>query len=318
MTRVTTLNFQLGLMAVFGTAFAPTSLAQANGSSEASSTEPSAEWSFEVSAGVEHDSNVSVNELDSTTGADDVALRLRAEVDFEAKIAPETEVKFGYTISDKRYDQFTNFDLQTHIFSGTLSHDFGPATAGVTARYIDASLGGDGFQSITQISPYVSGFGAKKVFLRGAYTHAQKEFDVQTARDADVQTFDADAYFFLDGSRRYIVVGLEHETSDANDAQFSYDAVGAQARLSQRFKFRNRTARAQTGVRFESRDFDGPTPSIGVPRQDDRTRINAEVELPITDSVFVAAEYEYGDFSSNLPSADYSQNVFTLRIGARF
>ena len=165
MTRVTTLNFQLGLMAVFGTAFAPTSLAQANGSSEASSTEPSAEWSFEVSAGVEHDSNVSVNELDSTTGADDVALRLRAEVDFEAKIAPETEVKFGYTISDKRYDQFTNFDLQTHIFSGTLSHDFGPATAGVTARYIDASLGGDGFQSITQISPYVSGF-ARRLYAR--------------------------------------------------------------------------------------------------------------------------------------------------------
>ena len=318
MTRFTTLNFQLGLMAAVGSAMAPISLAQTNGASKTDTSKPSSEWAFEVSAGGEHDSNVSVNELDSTTGADDVALRLRAEIDFEAKIAPETEVKFGYTISDKRYDQFTDFDLQTHIFSGTLSHDFGPATAGVTARYIDANLGGDGFQTISQVSPYVSGFVAEKVFLRGAYTYAQKEFDVQTARDADVQSIDADAYFFLDGSKRYIVVGLEHETSDANDEQFSYDAVGAQARLSQRFKFRDRTARVQASVRFESRDFDGETPSIGAPRQDDRTRINTEIELPLTDTVFVSAEYEYGDFSSNLPSADYSQNVFTVRIGARF
>ena len=41
-------------------------------------------------------------------------------------------------------------------------------------------------------------------------------------------------------------------------------------------------------------------------------------ELPLTDTIFVSPEYEYGDFSSNLPSADYSQNVFSLRLGTRF
>ena len=318
MERSTKPYFKLGLMAAIGSTIAPMGTAQTTETPEAQKDAKS-EWSFEVSAGVEHDSNVSVNELDSNTGADDTALRLRAEIDFETEIAPDTELKFGYTISDKRFDKFSNFDLQTHILSGTLNHDFGPATVGVTGRYIDANLGGDGFQSVTQVSPYISGFVAKNVFLRGAYTHAKKEFDVQTTRDADVQTFDADAYFFLDGSRRYIVVGLEHETSDADDAQFSYDAIGVQVRVSQRFKFRGHTAaRAQAGWRYESRDFDGVTPSIGAPRNDDRHRVNAELELPITEKVFVAAEYEYGDFSSNLPTADYKQNVFTLRVGARF
>ncbi|MEL6862194.1 MAG: surface lipoprotein assembly modifier [Pseudomonadota bacterium] len=276
------------------------------------------EWSFEVSAGVEQDSNVSINELDASTGNDDLALRLRAEIDFETDLTPETDLKFGYTISDKSFDEFSEFDLQTHILSGALSHDFGPVTAGGVIRYIDANLGGDGFQSITQFSPYASGYAAKNLFLRGALTHAEKEFDIQSARDADVLTFDADAYVFLDGSRRYIVVGLEQESSDANDAQFSYDGLGAQLRFSQRFKFRDRTARAQARWRFETRDFDGETPSIGAPREDDRNRFNVELELPITDTIFVAPEYEYGDFSSNLPSADYSQNVVSVRVGARF
>lgn len=318
MNRIIKPCFKLGLLAALGSTIVPLGVTQTDEPPEADRKNKSSEWSFEVSAGLEHDSNVSVNELDSNTGADDTALRLRAEIDFETEIAPETELKFGYTISDKRFDEFSNFDLQTHILSGTLRHDFGPATAGITARYIDASLGGDGFQSVTQISPYVSGFVAKNVFLRGAYTHAEKEFDVQTNRDANVQTIDADTYFFLDGSRRYIVVGLEYETSDANDDQFSYDATGGQVRFSQRFDLRGRTARAQARWRYESRDFDGITPSIGEPREDDRHRLNAELEFPITDIIFVAAEYEYGDFSSNLPSADYKQNVFTLSLGASF
>lgn len=275
-------------------------------------------WSFEISAGAEFDSNVSVNELDSNTGSDDVALRLRAEVDFETEIAPETELKFGYTISDKNFDEFSDFDLRTQILSGALSHDFGPVTAGATVRYIDAALGGDGFQSITQFSPYVSGFVADKVFLRGAYTAAKKEFDVQATRDADVHTIDVDAYYFLDGNKQFIVAGLEAETSEADDDQFSYDGIGGQLRFSQRFQFRDRTARAQARWRFESRDFVGITTSIGEAREDDRNRLSAELELPITDRVFVSAEYEYGDFSSNLPSANYSQNVITLIVGARF
>ena len=297
-------------LAIFSTVITPAALAQ--------SDNDKSEWSFEISAGVELDSNVSVNELDSNTGADDIALRLRAEIDYETEIAPETELKFGYTVSDKSFDEFSDFDLRTHILSGTVSHDFGPVTAGTTVRYIDAAVGGDGFQSNTQLSPYLSGFVTKKVFLRGAYTAAQKEFDIQTTRDADVHSFDLDTYYFLGGTKRYLVAGLDLETSDANDEQFSYDGIGGQLRFSQRFNFRDRTARLQTRWRFETREFAGITPSIGEAREDDRNRVSAELELPLTDLVFISAEYEYGDFSSNLPSADYSQNLFTLLIGARF
>ena len=222
MTTQTNFPLKAGLATAITLSLSPSIAAQET------SKLKSPEWSFELSAGVEQDSNVSVNELDSSTGSDDFAIRLRAEIDFEAEIAPETDLKFGYTFSDKSFDEFSAFDLQTHIISGSLSHDFGPVTTGGVVRYIDANLGGNGFQSITQFSPYASGFVAKNLFLRGAFTHAEKAFDVQTARDADVQTFDADAYLFLDGSRRYIVLGLEQETSDANDAQFSYDGLGAQ------------------------------------------------------------------------------------------
>ena len=299
-------------------ALIPISHAQSAEPLEEPSFVQNSEWSFELSAGVESDSNVSVSELDQNTRSGDTALRLRAEVDFETQLSEQTELKLGYTFSDKSFDEFSNFDLQTHLASATLSHDFDVVKLGLTARYIDAHLGGEGFQSFTQVSPHISGFASKKLFLRGAYTLSDKSFDIQTTRDADVHTLDLDAYYFIDGSKRYVSLGLERETSDAVDSQFSYDGFGFNLRFTQRFDFRGQRARARAGWRFETRDYDGITPSLGTQREDDRNRFQAELELPLNESLFVALDYEYGDFSSNLPSADYDQHVFTARLGVRF
>ena len=318
MQRTMQNTIRLGALASTCLLVMPSTIANASEGDANEGFTPSTEWSFELSAGAEFDSNVSVNELDTATGSDDVAIRLRAEADFEAEIAKDTEFKLGYTISDKSFQEFSAFDLRTQIASATLSHDFGPFTAGTTVRYIDAALDDSGYQAVTQFSPYVSGYVAKNVFVRGAYTYADKEFDVQTSRDAEVNTIDLDGYFFLNGSRQYIVLGVEAETSEAVDPQFSFDGQGVLARFSQRFAFRERDARARLSARYESRDYDGITPSINAAREDDRLRLQAEVELPITDLVFIEAEYEYGDFSSNLPTADYAQNVFTVRTGVRF
>lgn len=311
-------NCCIGVIAAMATITAPVALGQSWGKSSTPLSNLNATWSFESSAGAEYDSNVSVSQLETTTGVGDNAFRLRARAGVQTKLGRDTAMKFGYTLSDKRYTEFSQYNLQTHIFSGLAKHDFGPVTAGTAVRYIDASLGGEGFQSITQLAPYASGRVTKNLLLRGTVTLAEKQFATRTDRDASVQTLDAKAYYFLDGSRRYILAGVETETSQANVDQFSYDSVGAQIRFSQRFKVRGRTARAQARWRYESRDFVGETPSIAAIRQDDRTRIDTRVEMPITDTVFIAGEYEWGDFTSNLPSANYTQNVVSFRTGTRF
>lgn len=278
----------------------------------------SGDWSVELSSGAEYDSYVFQDQLDVTTGTGDSAMRLRGEVDYKTQITPDTQLGLGYTLSDKRYMEASQFDLQLHIISGTAKHDFGPVTAGTAVRHIDANLGGEGFQASTQFSPFVSGYITRQVLLRGTYTLTDKQFDVATTRDAQVQTADAKAYVFLDGSKRYLVVGVAQRSADAQDDRYSFNGVSTQIRLSQRFNFLGRTARAQARWRYETRDFIGETPSISAPREDDRHRFAAEVELPVSDTLFMSAEYERGEFASNLPSADFSQDVFTLRAVARY
>ncbi|MEO0997275.1 MAG: surface lipoprotein assembly modifier [Pseudomonadota bacterium] len=292
--------------------------APAGAQTEGSLFDRPTELEMEFSAGLEYDSNVSVIDIDSNVGEGDTALTARAEVDYGIELADDTEFEAGYTLAYKGYNDFSDFDLLTQLGNLSIDRDFGDLKAGGTYRLINSRLGGDNFLTINQFAPFVSNFFSKTLYVRADYIYSDKSFDNRPGRDGDQHSVGADAYFFLDGVRRYLVVGYDYETMSADDDQFSYDGHGVKVRLLQRLTFGSRDTRLKLGARFETRDYDAPTPSIGEPRDDDRLRLEAEFEIPITDRYFVTAEYEYGDFSSALPAADYSQSVIGVQFGAQF
>jgi len=275
-------------------------------------------FSVELSAGAEYDSNVSVGEIDNNTGADDFAAVIDLDLEFEKDVTENTEISAGYSFSQSLHDQFTNFDIQTHFASAGVSHDFGAFDAGAAYRYIYSRLGGAGFLQIQQIEPYATRFFGKKLFIRAAYTYTDKNFKNRIDRDAMVHAGGADVYYFLNGVRTYFVAGYKYENENAVDPQFDFRAHHIKARFSQRIRMGKRDAKLKLGWRYESRNYSSITPSIGAIRDDNRHRLQAELEVPLTDHFFGLVEYEYSDYSSNLPSADYTQNLAGVRLGARF
>jgi len=275
-------------------------------------------FSFEFSAGAEYDSNVSVSAIDSNTGADDFAAVLDADIKFKTELGNDTELKLGYSFSQSLHDEFSNFDIQTHFSSVDLSHDFGAFDAGAAYRFAYSRLGGAGFLTLQQISPYASTFLSKKLFVRGAYTYTDKDFKNRIDRDAMVHAGGADVYYFVDGVRTFFVAGYKYESEDAIDPQFDFNSHHFKVRFSKRFSIGGREAKFKLGWRYEIRDYTSITPSIGVQRDDDRHRFQAELEVKITNRVFGVIEYEYSDYTSNLASADYTQNLAGARLGVEF
>lgn len=275
-------------------------------------------FSIEVSAGAQYDSNVSVSEIDNNTGADDIAAVIDADLEFETELGKNTELQLGYSFSQSIHDQFSAFDLQSHFGSADLSHDFGAFDLGAAYRLVYTRLGGEGFLLLQQFSPYFSTFFGKKLFLRADYAYTDKDFEGRFDRDAVVQSGGADFYYFLNGVRTYFVLGYRYEDEDAGAPQFDFQAHNIKARFSQRIPMGPRYAKLKLGYRYESRDYSAITPSIGVIRDDTRHRFQADLEIPFTDRFFALLEYEHAEFKSNLPSADYAQDVASLRLGARF
>ena len=281
-------------------------------------------FDVEIAGGVDYDSNVSVDQIDINTGADDFAAAIDADFDFSTPLGPDTELQLGYGFSQSLHFDFTDFDLQSHLATADLSHDFGLAEIGAAYRFAYSRLGGDPFLTMHQINPYISKFIGKTLYLRGGYTYSDKDFEepaiipAPATRDAKNNSFGGDVYVFLNGVKSYFVAGYEREIEKAVSDEFDFHANNYRVRFAQRFPFGAGDAELSLGYRFEDRDYDNQTPSILAVRADERHRFQAELEIPVTDHAFARLELEHGDYKSNLPSADYKQDLAGVRLGLRF
>lgn len=288
--------------------------------SEPDGKEKSAGPSFdvEIAAGVDYDSNVSVDQLDQVTGEDDFAAAIDADFDFSTPVGADTEFEIGYGFSQSLHFDFTAFDLQSHLATADLSHDFGIAEVGAAYRFAYSRLGGDPFLTMHQVNPYISKFIGKTLYVRAGYAYSDKNFDTDPLRDGDNSSYGGDVYVFFNGVKSYVVGGYERERENTFGDEFDYRANNFRVRFAQRFPFVAGDAELSLGYRFEDRNYDNVTPSILAVRADERHRFQADLEMPVTEHAFARLEFEHGDYKSNLPSADYKQNLAGARLGLRF
>ncbi len=273
---------------------------------------------FEASAGAEYDSNISVIQLDTATAAGDIAAVFDATIEVEGDLAPGTTLRAGYDFSQSLHADFTNFDLQTHRASAGFSQDLGKITFDLDYSFVDASLGRKGFLTINRIAPALSGFIGKTLFWRLEYVYTDKNFTNRTARDAKVNAGSISLYYFLDGTRSYWTLRYRYEDENAVAPEFDFRGHEIRLRYTRRFPVAGQDSRLRLTARYEKRNYRAITPSIGVVRDDDRYRFNAEWRIPLTRHLFFLAEYEFASFVSNLPSADFNQHLVSGKLGVTF
>jgi len=265
-----------------------------------------------------YDSDVAVDELDLTSRQSDEALRLGLELGYEGELSERSDFKLGYSFSQTSYEDFSTFDLQTHTVATSLSHDLGGARGGLSYRFIHARLDDSGLLDIHRVTPSLAGFVAPHLYARAELLYRNTNYLGRSDRDSEGYGAGVDLYAFLDGTRRYVALGYDYLDLDATDPQYSYNGHSLRLRFVQRFAFAKGDARLRLGWRYQRRDYRGITPLIGQRRKDNRHRLRAAIELPLNRWLDLTARYSYSDYSSNLPTVDYNQNVADLGLRARF
>jgi hypothetical protein len=271
-----------------------------------------------LGTGLEYDSNVAVLELDTSTNAGDRSLLFDFGVGYDKPDDGRFDLQAGYDFSQSLHDDFDSFDVRIHRGSGTLSYDLGRVDLGATLQHAYAELDGNEFLTLQQVSPYVSKLVGRRLFLRFAYAHSDKDFAGNPTRSANAHALSADAYVFVDGLRTYFVFGYRIDDEDALDAQFDYAGAMLRAQLAKRLMAGDRELTLRTSLRFENRDYDAPTPSIGSPRRDDRRQLELSLDVPVGERTTAQVVYEHADNASNLPAVDFAEDVLALKFRSRF
>jgi hypothetical protein len=273
---------------------------------------------FEGKVGAEYNSNVAVLDLDTNTGQGDWALTINGLVEASGQPVDKLTLRGGYEYTLTLHEEFDAFDLALHRGFAEAAYDFDLFTAGVLGNLAQANLDGDEYLTFTQVSPYISRQFGDSLFVRLSYAATDKSFEGRPERDATSDTLAADAYFFLDGTSRYIAIGGKAIEEDANSSELDFSGGSARIRFVQRFDALDREMTFRAGAEYEQRDYDNPTVLIGAPREDKRTGVDLSLEAPVADNVFVEGSYRYGGYQSNLASADYDEHVTSVKLGVKY
>ncbi|KGE03663.1 surface lipoprotein assembly modifier [Pseudohaliea rubra] len=272
------------------------------------------EWRGEVGVGAEYDTNVSVSEVDVSSGEADSAWLVDLELGVKQPVGERSNLNLNYDFSQASYERFSRVDRQTHILGADLGTDLGKANTGISAYYINSRLDGEPFLEFMRLSPSVSGFLAKKWFARSAYVYSERLIEEREARDATTHSAEADLYYFHRGLRSYLNIGYRYRDEDATAARFDFRSHGLKVRYIRRFDLLERQAKVELAWRFEARRYLSPTPSIGEDREDDRSRWKLDLEVPLTRRLALQTYASYGDYQSNLPRADFIQTIVGARL----
>lgn len=262
-----------------------------------------------LAAGLQYDDNVTVDELDNTSNLSDVSAVFDFDANYRKRFEQGTDLSVGYSLAQRTFFQESDFDLQIHNGKLGLKQNFDGFDVGADFYTIHARLDRDGLLNIQQLAPYFTTFLTDKLYLRSSYRYQDKSFKSNPDRNAHTHAIDNDLYYFLDSTREYFVTGYRFESEDTRADQFDYNAHQFVVRYARRWNlYGNRPLRMRLDWRFEMRNYESITPSIGEIRDDDRHRLRARFDVPISKTLTALLKYEYRNHASNLETVDFTDN----------
>ena len=276
------------------------------------------EFALELAAGYAWDDNVGLDELERATGESDEVTTLEAQGSALFSYKDRASIRFSAGLVDDSYRKFSQVDRRTESLGMNLETKLGKLTAGINWFDVSADLDDEQFLKYERLSPYLSGFVSKQWFLRGEYVYGEKEIERRPGREANSHSVSLDSYYFLQGLKRYTVVGYTFRVDNARANRYDYDSHALKLRYVHRETLKGLPLELELEGKFEDRQYKAPDPMIRTEREDTRWRFSVEARLLFTDFASVAIHLKNSDYDSNLPTASYSDLVIGTEIRLSF
>ena len=276
------------------------------------------EFGLELAAGYAWDDNVGLDELERATGESDEVTSLEIQGSAEFSFDDRASVRISAGLVDDSYRQFSQVDRRTESLGINLETQLGKATVGINWFDVSADLDDEAFLTYERLSPYVAGFLSKQWFIRGEYVYGEKTIARRPGREADSHSVSIDSYYFIQGLKRYAVLGYTFRLDNARANRYDYDSHALKLRYVHRESLANLPLGLELEGKFEDRRYKSPDPFIRTEREDTRLRLSAELRLLITEYASVSVHIKNSDYDSNLPTASYSDLVVGTELRLSF
>ncbi|WP_225206043.1 hypothetical protein [Novosphingobium huizhouense] len=268
--------------------------------------------SVTLGAGVQYDSNISIEEADIPTRRGDEALLLQASVQLTAAETKRSTLRFGYSYDDERNRTLDQVSITFHGVSAGVTRRIGRAALAADYQYSHVLLGGHPYLDIHSVSPSIAGFVDRNLYLRLGATWQSKGFTDVDALDADTTLVSLDGYRFFARRKGYVALGLRADSEHTRAAQYRFGAVQGSLRLQVPIRVGRGQWKARAGLAYQEREYLAPFPSIRTERHETRLTLSGGLEVPVTGGVTLRPQARYIDRHSNVAFYDYREHVLSV------
>ncbi|MBW0145404.1 outer membrane beta-barrel protein [Sphingomicrobium clamense] len=275
-------------------------------------------WEASFEATSFYDSQLAVEEADVSQESGDIGIQLGVNLNFKPVKTETLDVEIAYKFGQTLHTEFSEFDLQSHRASASLTRRIGKVRIGLRADGTNIRLANDPFLNLLSVSPSVGIFLQESVFLRGHIQVAEKSFTELEQRNASIQQAGANLFRFHKGGRGYLQGSLLLERENAVDPALDFDGVSGSVAWKHPLGSDRDAPSIKLTADYRHRDYDAITPVMGAERTETRFRTGADLECILTQELSAEIAYRYTDRNSNFPSADYNEHRAALKLMFRF
>ena len=137
-----------------------------------------------------------------------------------------------------------------------------------------------------------------------------------TERDSDANALRSDVFWFNE-AQAFWQFGFTFQQEDAQDNTFDYTSYLADVAYTTPLTWLHKDTEFTLSYHYETRDYAGAREG-GIGRNDNRQRIKAVIDYPVSRHVDVMLSTQYGNYSSTTDSADYKETLAELGMKLYF
>jgi hypothetical protein len=264
---------------------------------------PEKRWSLAARLGVEFDDNVTVSEVDVTSDQADVAFVAEASGSYRLLQSERYELEGGYDFFQSLHADVSDADFQSHGLWLEGSRAGRSFDTSLGYRFTTTTLGGDGFLSLHEVAPRVAIEPTSWWLAEPTLGFTYKDFADDSDRDA------------APDRPGYALAGYRFEAEDARGAEFDWMGFSLRTGLHVPFELARGSNALDLSYRFRLRRYANDTPSIDERRFDHVHSVGVGLTRELARSVDARLDYRFVGSVSNLPEADYLENILTFSVG---
>ena len=265
--------------------------------------------------GVEFDDNVTVSEVDVSSDRSDVAFVAEAGGSYRFDLAERYGLELGYDFYESLYDELSSADFQSHGLWVEGTRAGGHFDTALGYRFTTSTLGGDGFLDVHEVMPRVELRPTAWWLAEPTLGWVYRDFSDDSDRDAHRAIAGIDNLLFLPDQESFVTTGYRFEAEDARGARFDWLGFSMRTGLHLPFEFAWGENAFDASYRFRLRNYGSETPSIGERRFDHVHTLGLALTRELGRHVDARLDYRLIGSVSNLPSADFLENILTFTVG---